>query len=222
MSTFSRRLAAFATIATLGLAPALTYAQMGDPTAPNAPGEPAGRGGPGGEDRGPGGPGMGRGPGGGGMRGGPAGAMLAETFGATVRPLPRDQAKGDVKPGVGLSVENVKPDSLAAKSGLKDGDLLIKLGDQWVINPPQLGTLLSIQDVDASVKLTVLRGGEKVEIDLKVDQAAHDAMTKALDAAPNRGPGGPDGERGPGGGRGRNGGGPRPPAGGEAPTGGNP
>lgn len=195
------RLAACSAIAALGIASASTFAQMGDPAA-DAPQ-------PGMNDRGPGGN---RGPG---MRGGggPAAAALTQAFGATVRPLPRDQAQAnDVKPGVGLVVETVKEDSIAAKGGLKSGDVIFKLGDQWVINPAQLATLLSIQDVDNSIELKVKRGSERVDLDYKFDQAAHDAMMKAMDAAPG-GPGG--GRRGGGGNPGGPGGErPTPPAGG--------
>ena len=195
----SLRLAAFGAIASLSLAS--TFAQTGD--APNGGGPQQGMNGRG--------PGMGgRGPG---MRGGgPAAIVVSETFGATVRPLPRNQAEASaVKPGVGLVVEGVKDDSPAAKAGLKEGDILIKLGDQWVINPAQLGTLLSIQDVDAAVKLTLKRGSESVDVDLKFDQAAHDAMAKAIDSAPTGGGmrGGPGGGPG-GGGRGGPDGGDRP------------
>lgn len=110
--------------------------------------------------------------------------MLRESFGTIVRPLQRDQAAShDLKPGVGLVVEEVSPGSIAANSGLQKGDVIFKVGDQWTINADQLATLLSIQEANNGFEVKVHRGTERVDLDFKFDQAALDTMTRSLEPA---------------------------------------
>ncbi len=110
--------------------------------------------------------------------------VLRENFGLNVRPLPRDQAAAhDLKPGVGLIVEDVTLNSIAANGKLQKGDVIFKVGDQWVINPEQLATLLSIQDVNDGFEIKVHRGTDRIDLDYKFDQAALDTMSKSLEPA---------------------------------------
>jgi PDZ domain len=111
--------------------------------------------------------------------------MLDQVVGFNVMPLARSQASNyeNLKPGVGLVVENVTPDSKAAKAGLQNGDVIFQLRDQWVINTPQLCTLLAIQDADDDFEIKVYRGTERVDVDFELDQAALDNMNRMHDEA---------------------------------------
>ncbi len=114
----------------------------------------------------------------------PHAVLLRESFGAMVRPLAREQATShDLKPGVGLVVEDVTAGSVAANGGLQKGDVIFKVGDQWAINPDQLATLLCIQEANNGFEVKVHRGTERVDLDYKFDQAALDTMTRALEPA---------------------------------------
>ncbi len=112
------------------------------------------------------------------------GMLLRDNFGAMVRPLQREQAAShDLKPGVGLVVEEVSAGSVAANGGLQKGDVIFKVGDQWAINAEQLATLLCIQDANNGFEVKVHRGTERVDLDYEFDQAALDTMSRAFDPA---------------------------------------
>lgn len=122
--------------------------------------------------------------------GDPAGSMihnnmLSESIGATVRTRARTEVGDykDLKKGVGLVVEEITPDSKAAQADLRKGDLIFKVGDQWVINAPQFCTLLSIQDADDTFEVKVYRGTERVDLNFKFDQTALDTMNRMHDDA---------------------------------------
>ena len=66
--------------------------------------------------------------------------------------------------GVGLVVERVEPDSPAAEAGLKEHDVLHKLGDQLLINPEQFATLVRIRKPGDEVTLSVIREGKPIEV----------------------------------------------------------
>lgn len=64
-----------------------------------------------------------------------------------------------VTDGVGLVVEFVQPKSPAADAGVKSFDLLVKLDDQWLINPEQFAVLVRMHHSGDKVKLSFLREG---------------------------------------------------------------
>lgn len=110
--------------------------------------------------------------------------VLRDSFGVSLRPLQRDMAAShNLKPGVGLVVEDVSADSLAANSKLQKGDIIFQLGDQWVINPDQFATLLSMQEVNDDFELKVYRGTERVDLDFELDQAAIDSINRGFTPA---------------------------------------
>jgi hypothetical protein len=110
--------------------------------------------------------------------------VLRESFGVDLRSLQREQATSrELKPGVGLVVEDVTPSSVAANGGLQKGDIIFKVGDQWIINADQLATLLSIQDANNGFEIKVYRGTDRVDLDYKFDQTALDTMNRSLDSA---------------------------------------
>jgi hypothetical protein len=94
--------------------------------------------------------------------------------GVSVSPAPaslRHQLK--VNDGVGLVVEFVQPKSPAADAGLKPFDVLLKLDDQWLINPEQFAVLVRMHHAGDEVKLTCLREG--IERTVPVKLVEHEA-----------------------------------------------
>jgi hypothetical protein len=78
----------------------------------------------------------------------------------------RNQLK--IQRGIGLVVRNVTGDSPAAASGLKEHDVLLKLDDQWLVNPSQLGVLVRMHKADDEVTLTVMREGQQQTLKAKL------------------------------------------------------
>ncbi|QNN24365.1 PDZ domain-containing protein [Planctomycetales bacterium ZRK34] len=86
--------------------------------------------------------------------------MVAYLGIATV-PIPEElRAHVDLARGVGLMVMFVEPESPAAEAGLKRNDLLVKLGDQLLINHDQLSTLIHAARPGEEVALDVIQGGK--------------------------------------------------------------
>ena len=89
--------------------------------------------------------------------------------GVSVSPAPaslRHQLK--VADGVGLVVEFVQAKSPAADAGVKPFDLLLKLDDQWLINPEQFAVLIRMHHSGDEVKLTYLREGNERTVPVKL------------------------------------------------------
>ena len=90
-------------------------------------------------------------------------------IGVSVSPAPaslRHQLK--VNEGVGLVVEFVQPGSPAEAAGIRPFDLLVKLDDQWLINPEQFAVLIRMHRAGDEVKLTCLREGSERAVPLKL------------------------------------------------------
>src|SRR5277367_1581568 len=66
-----------------------------------------------------------------------------------------------LKPGQGLLVDFVAPDSPAAKAGIQKFDVIEQLGDQTLVDPVQLRKLVQMQKEGDAIKLTLYRGGKK-------------------------------------------------------------
>ncbi|MDP6524033.1 MAG: PDZ domain-containing protein [Kiritimatiellia bacterium] len=64
-----------------------------------------------------------------------------------------------LKDGLGLIVTHVAPGSPAAEA-LEKNDILLKVGDQKLVNHDQLATLIRAQGPGAEVNLEVMRGGK--------------------------------------------------------------
>jgi len=77
-------------------------------------------------------------------------------------------------------VQEVFPDTGAAKAGVAKDDVIVRWNDQEVSDVEQLKAQLSKASAGDKVNLTVLRGGQKVEIkDLVLDAAAPAAKEEA-------------------------------------------
>lgn len=79
---------------------------------------------------------------------------------------------------VGLSVDVVSPDSPAAKAGLKAHDILAKYDDQLLCAAVQLSALVKRTGTGNKAKLTVLRGGKELPIEVTVGEHAAQATFK--------------------------------------------
>lgn len=85
------------------------------------------------------------------------GVVLDELSPAVASQLPLD-------PGTGLIVEHVTPESPAAKAGLQKHDVLVRLGDQMLIAPKQLQTLVANHKAGDTVELVFLRKGQQQKV----------------------------------------------------------
>ncbi len=68
-----------------------------------------------------------------------------------------------IENGTGLSIRAVAPESPAAKAGLQENDVLARLGDQLLINPEQLETLIHAKAPGDTVDLTYFRKGKETK-----------------------------------------------------------
>ena len=66
----------------------------------------------------------------------------------------------------GIRVASIEPDSPAAKSNLKEGDLIVGFAGHAVDGIDQLHRLLTDERIGVSTPLTVIRGTERLEIDV--------------------------------------------------------
>jgi len=74
--------------------------------------------------------------------------------------------------GGGLIVVSVEKDSPAAEAGLVIGDILIALDGKPVRDTREAQTFLSGENIGRTVAVSILRGGERKEIKLKVGEKA--------------------------------------------------
>ncbi|MEK0157139.1 trypsin-like peptidase domain-containing protein [Arthrobacter oryzae] len=73
---------------------------------------------------------------------------------------------------VGAEVATVESGSAAAKAGLKVGDVVTKFNDLAISDPNQLTAAVREQPAGASVKVTILRGGQEQQVDVTLGAAA--------------------------------------------------
>ncbi len=82
-------------------------------------------------------------------------------LGVGTQAVPQEvRAQVDLPRHAGLSVVTVMPDSPAASVGLAEHDILTKIDDQWIINPPQFQALIRMHDPGDTLTLTYLRKGK--------------------------------------------------------------
>ena len=105
-------------------------------------------------------------------------------IGVVTSPLSEQvRAQTTLTEDVGLSVDSVSPDSPAAKAGLKPasltregnvnpGDVIVAVEGKPVASVSRLGSILDDYKVGDTVKVTVLRGGEKTEIPVTLQAGA--------------------------------------------------
>jgi len=79
-------------------------------------------------------------------------------------------------PGTALVVDAVEEGTPAAAAGLKPHDVLTRFGDQMLINPPQLHTLVRIRKAGEKVTLSLFRGGSQQKVDVTLAEAERPVM----------------------------------------------
>lgn len=118
---------------------------------------------------------------------GPGELEPAAFLGVETSPVsPALAAQLNLAPGTGLVVGHVSPDS-PASSVFKKYDVLLKLGDQQLIEPRQFAVLVRQHKEGDEVTLTYLRAGK--EATAKVKLAQRDLPKLALDDGPGGFPG---------------------------------
>ena len=92
-------------------------------------------------------------------------------LGVATSPLdPALSAQLGFTPGLGLIVEEVIPESPAAKAGVQPLDVIKQVNDQLVSNPAHLAALARHFGKDTEVTLLVLRRGQEQKISVKIGE----------------------------------------------------
>lgn len=87
----------------------------------------------------------------------------------------------------GLLVQEVLPDSPAAKAGLQKYDILKLFNDQQLVDPDQLAALVRAAGKDASASLTVIRKGKEEKVSVTIAERmmpAHRRMDRHFHHGP--------------------------------------
>jgi hypothetical protein len=85
----------------------------------------------------------------------------------------------------GLQIAVVLPDSPAAKAGLQEGDVLHKFEDQILISPRQLAVLIANRNEGDTVKFTLVRKAEQMELTATLGQRDVPCTTETTDPVAN-------------------------------------
>lgn len=73
-----------------------------------------------------------------------------------------------VPPGFGFVIKSIDDHGPAKQAGLQELDLLVKLGDQMLVNEAQLAALLRLSKPDDEILLSGFRAGKPFEVKLKL------------------------------------------------------
>lgn len=85
-----------------------------------------------------------------------------ETVSAHVPSLP---------PGVGFLVKSIDENGPAEAAGIRELDLISRIGDQMLVNEAQLATLLRLSQPGEEIVISGFRGGKPLEVTLKLGEA---------------------------------------------------
>ena len=88
-------------------------------------------------------------------------AYIGVAMGAPVSDAVRAQLP--IQPGEGISVSHVAPESPAAKAGIEQHDILVRLDDQILVSPDQFKTLITMRKPGDVLKIGFFRKGERKE-----------------------------------------------------------
>jgi len=95
-------------------------------------------------------------------------------LGVSTRPLqPLTSRQLGIGNGVGLEVMFVAPESPAAKAGLAAQDVLVRFGEQVLVNQEQLAVLVRNKKPGDEVELTLYRGGKEKRLKSKLARSEH-------------------------------------------------
>ena len=84
--------------------------------------------------------------------------------------------------GFGLTVDHLQPGEPAEKAGLLAHDVLVKFGDQKLVNAMQLGTLVRAQKPGDEVELAIIREGKEMKVKVVLIEKEVPAFTVAQPA----------------------------------------
>jgi hypothetical protein len=88
----------------------------------------------------------------------------------TTPPPPVLSAQLSLAEGFGLVVNDVLPDSPAAKAGVQRYDVLTKFNDQQLVDPGQFATLVRALSKGTEASLTLLRKAQEQKVTVTVDE----------------------------------------------------
>ena len=97
-----------------------------------------------------------------------------------------DPVTGQVAEALGLSrpagalVSNVDAESPAAKADIRPGDVVLALNGGEIDNPEALDYRLATQPLGSSVDLTLLRKGEKLDVEVALERAPEGTSAKEV------------------------------------------
>ena len=74
-------------------------------------------------------------------------------------------------------VDQVEPDSPAAKAGIKKGDVIIRVGDHPIRDPNGLREWLQAHNPDEKVAIGLLRGGKSLDVEVKLTATSRPMKT---------------------------------------------
>lgn len=74
-------------------------------------------------------------------------------------------------PGIGFVIRSIDADGPAAAAGLRELDILWKIGDQMLVNEGQMAALLRLAKPGDEITLAAFRGGQPLEVTAKLGEA---------------------------------------------------
>jgi S1-C subfamily serine protease len=98
------------------------------------------------------------------------GSVRRGTFGVTLQDLTPDLTRAlDLAPeNEGVIVSGVKAGSAAARSGLRAGDLIVKLNNEKIANAADIKTQLALMRVGDRLTLGIIRDGRKKNVRARI------------------------------------------------------
>ena len=96
-----------------------------------------------------------------------SGSVTRGWLGVQIQPVTKDIADSlDLGKPTGTIVSKTQSDSPAAKAGLKAGDVILSVNDTMIKGPKMLAREIANLDPEAVVKITILRDGEKQDVNV--------------------------------------------------------
>lgn len=100
-------------------------------------------------------------------------SQMATVLGVHVRrPGETLRSQLQIDEGMGLVIDQVVGDSAAADAKLQTHDVIIAFDRQWLVNEEQLTTLVRNREPGDEVTLTIIRGGQKQQVDVVLKKGA--------------------------------------------------
>ncbi len=97
------------------------------------------------------------------------GSVSRGWLGVQIQPVTQDIADSlGLEKAAGAIVAEAQDNSPAAESGVKTGDIIVKVEDQSIKGPKQLAKVIAGFGPEANVKLTIIRGGKEQGLDVKL------------------------------------------------------